>query len=302
MQHGVLLLDKPLGISSNIALQRVRRLYQGSKAGHTGTLDPLASGLLPICLGEATKFSQALLSADKSYEASVGLGFISSTGDAEGTLEPYGKPDFSAGQLQRVLASFTGPIDQIPPMHSALKKDGRPLYSYARAGETVTREPRKIIIKVIQLVDYENNTLRIRVDCSKGTYIRVLAEDIGKALECGGYLLSLRRTRIRELTLAEAVGLEELAAMDETCRLGQLLPVDRLVETLPVVHLSCEGSRRIVNGLAVADTTIPGGLVRLYDATGSFLGVGESRTDGMLVAKRLVSQLSGNRNKRLAVD
>src|SRR5260221_8923053 len=150
IHHGVLLLDKPAGISSNVALQRVRRLYAWSKAGHTGPLDPLATGLLPICLGEATKFSNPLLDADKTYEASIRLGFVSSTGDAEGILEPCASPEFTAAKLQQVLNSFIGPIDQVPPMHSAIKKDGKPLYRYAPAGETVARLPRKIIINSLQ--------------------------------------------------------------------------------------------------------------------------------------------------------
>ena len=290
MTNGVLLLDKPSGISSNVALQQVRRLYAWPKAGHTGTLDPLATGLLPICLGEATKFAHALLDADKTYKASIRLGFVSSTGDAEGVLEPYGRPDFTASQLQAVLGSFTGPIDQIPPMHSALKKDGRPLYSYARAGEFVARLPRKIIINALHYIDNKEDVLTVSVVCSKGTYIRVLAEDIGKALGCGGYLLALRRTSIRDLGLRTAISLDQLGEMDETSRLAQLLPVDRLVDILPVVTLGKEASQRIINGLAIADASADAGLVRLYDSTGAFLGLGEKLIDGTLIPKRLVSQ------------
>ena len=287
--HGILLLNKPAGLSSNIALQRVRRLFSWSKAGHTGTLDPLATGLLPICLGEATKFSHALLDADKTYEATVRLGFMSSTGDAEGVVEPYGKVDFSAARLEQVLASFLGPIEQIPPMHSALKKDGKPLYSYARAGETVVRAPRKVIINSLQLTDFECDVLKISVNCSKGTYIRVLAEDIGKALGCGGYLLALCRTGIRDLRLEDAIGLDQLGEMDETARASRLLPVDRLVAILPAVNLDQEASQRMVNGLAVSIGGAAAGLVRLYDAAGTFMGVGERREDGTLTSKRLVS-------------
>lgn len=290
MTHGVLLLDKPAGISSNVALQRVRRLYAWAKAGHTGTLDPLATGLLPICFGEATKFSHALLDADKSYEASIRLGLLSSTGDAEGILTPYGRPDFTAPRLQQVLASFVGPIEQIPPMHSALKKDGRPLYSYARAGEVVARQPRKIRIYTLQCIDNTNDVLNISVSCSKGTYVRVLAEDIGKALGCGGYLLALRRTGIRDLELVDAIGLDELGEMDETARAAQLLPIDRLVIVFPAVCLSQEAGQRLINGLTVSAINTTPGLVRLYDSTGAFLGVGENRVDGVLIAKRLVSQ------------
>jgi len=302
MNHGVLLLDKPAGLSSNVALQRVRRLFAWSKAGHTGTLDPLATGLLPICLGEATKFSHALLDADKSYEASIRLGFTSSTGDAEGILEPHGRPEFTAIELQTVLGAFTGPIDQIPPMHSALKRDGKPLYSYARAGEIVARQPRKIIIKSLQFIDCKDYVLKIRVDCSKGTYIRVLAEDIGKALGCGGYLVDLRRTAIRDLGLADAIGLDKLGEMDDTSRTARLLPVDRLVEILPAIYLGKEDSGRILNGLAVVDSAAVPGLVRLYDATKAFLGVGESRSDGTLIPKRLVAHASISKTAHLALD
>lgn len=290
MTHGVLLLDKPSGLSSNVALQRVRRLYAWAKAGHTGTLDPLATGLLPICLGEATKFSHSLLDADKTYEASIRLGFVSSTGDAEGILEPYVRPEFTAARLQQVLDSFIGPMDQVPPMHSAIKKDGRPLYSYARAGEIVVRHPRKILIKNLQFIDKKEDVLTILVDCSKGTYIRALAEDIGKALGCGGYLLALRRTGIRDLELRDAIGLEQLGEMDDAARVARLLPVDRLVDVLPAVCLSQEAGQRLISGLAVSAINTATGLVRLYDSTGAFLGVGESRIDGVLISKRLVSQ------------
>jgi tRNA pseudouridine55 synthase len=292
MTDGVLLLDKPAGLSSNVALQRVRRLFAWPKAGHTGTLDPLATGLLAICLGEATKFSHALLDADKSYEASIRLGFVSSTGDAEGTIEPYGEPDFTAAELSQVLDSFMGPIEQIPPMHSALKRDGKPLYSYARAGKTLSREPRNIIINSLQLIEKKDNCLKVSVGCSKGTYIRVLAEDIGKALGCGGYLLALRRTGIRDLGLADAIGLDQLGEMDEAARDARLLPIDRLVEILPAIHLDREASKRIVNGLPVSEAILAAGLVRLYDSAGCFIGVGEGRSDGMLIPKRLVSQPS----------
>lgn len=302
MNHGVLLLDKPAGLSSNVALQRVRRLYSWSKAGHTGTLDPLATGLLPICLGEATKFSHALLDADKTYEASIRLGLTSTTGDGEGVLEPYARPDFSEARLHQVLDSFKGPIEQIPPMYSALKKDGKPLYSYARAGKTIVREPRKIIINTLQFIDNKDDILTIVVDCSKGTYIRVLAEDIGKALGCGAYLLKLRRTGIRDLKLGDAIGLDELGEMDEPTRVARLLPVDRLVEVLPAVYLDTKASQRLVNGLAVYESGAASGLVRLYDSTKSFLGVGESRADGTLISKRLVSTAPVSRTGDSVLD
>lgn len=302
MIHGILLLDKPAGMSSNAALQSVRRLYAWPKAGHTGTLDPLATGLLPICFGEATKFSHALLDADKSYEASIRLGFTSSTGDAEGTLEPHRKPDVTPIRLQNVLDSFIGLIDQIPPMHSALKKDGKPLYSYARAGESVVRQPRKVIIKTLQLIERQTDIVKISVACSKGTYIRVLAEDIGKALGCGGYLQALRRVGIRDLRLEDAISLEKLQDMDEVNRTAQVLAVDRLVEFLPAVYLGHEASRRIVNGLAVSSVETVEGLVRLYDPMKAFMGLGKNGADGKLIAKRLISQLPAAQNRFLGFD
>jgi tRNA pseudouridine55 synthase len=300
--HGILLLDKPFGLSSNVALQRVRRLFAWSKAGHTGTLDPLATGLLPICLGEATKFSHALLDADKNYEATIRLGFTSSTGDAEGVIEPYGEPDFSEARMHQVLASFIGPIDQIPPMHSALKKDGKPLYSYARAGENVVRLPRKIIINTLQFIDKEYEVMKISVGCSKGTYIRVLAEDIGKSLGCGGYLLALRRTGIRDLGLEDAICLDQLGELNETARAARLLPVDRLVGILPAINLDQEATQRIVNGLAIEFGAAAVGLVRLYDATGTFLGVGEKRGDGTVIPKRLVSTAPRSKSSDSVLD
>jgi tRNA pseudouridine55 synthase len=289
MHNGVLLLDKPAGISSNVALQRVRRLFAWSKAGHTGTLDPLATGLLPICLGEATKFSHSLLDADKTYDATIRLGFTSSTGDAEGALAPGSLPDFGRAKLEAVLTSFVGPIEQVPPMHSALKKDGKPLYSYARAGVTVDRRPRNIIIKALQLIDIKENDITVKVECSKGTYIRVLAEDLGKSLGCGGYLLTLRRTGIRDLGLRNAIGLEQLSELGDADRAARILPVDSLVQILPAVSLDREASQRIVNGLAVLFAGSDTGLVRLYDAGGAFLGLGERSSDGVLLPKRLLS-------------
>lgn len=291
MSHGILLLDKPAGLSSNAALQRVRRLFGWPKAGHTGTLDPLATGLLPICLGEATKFSHALLSADKAYDAAIKLGFRSSTADAEGALEAGTEPAFSQERLLDVLRSFVGEIQQVPPMHSALKKDGRPLYDYARAGKFIERKPRNIIINLIQLIEYKYNIIRISVVCSKGTYIRVLAADIGEALGCGGYLLALRRTAVGDLSLAAAVTLDELAAQEPGERAARLLPMDSLVRGYPAVHLDAQASRRIINGLAV-QAVEKAGLIRLYDLQGGFMGIGECLDDGTLVPRRLVSTVS----------
>jgi len=258
--------------------------------------------LLPICLGEATKFSYALLDADKIYEASIRLGVVSSTGDAEGVLEPVAKPNFTQRLLENVLARFLGVIEQVPPMHSALKKDGRPLYKYARAGEIVVREPRKVLITQLQLTDIDGDDITVTVGCSKGTYIRVLAEDIGAALGCGGYLLSLRRTGIRDLTVGDATSLEALAEMDDLSRRARLLPVDRLVQFLPALHLPSEATQRIINGLRVLDVRCGAGLFRLYDLAGNFIGIGESTSNGMLTAKRLVAQLRKPVHEQLLLE
>lgn len=288
--HGVLLLDKPPGLSSNAALQRTRKLFNWAKGGHTGTLDPLATGLLPVCLGEATKYSHTLLDADKTYEAIIRLGFTSSTGDAEGDIQPVSDPDFSEQRLAEVLRSFVGAINQVPPMHSALKRDGRPLYEYARAGQEIVREAREITIKSLELTGFTlPGALSIRVACSKGTYIRVLAEDIGKALDCGGYLAGLRRTAIADLHLSDAISLETLESLAPESRIGCLLPVDRLLRGLPLVVLDAEGARRVCNGLPATATTANPGLSRLYDPSDRFLGMGEVGDDGTVLPKRMIA-------------
>lgn len=288
--HGVLLLDKPAGLSSNAALQRTRKLFNWAKAGHTGTLDPLATGLLPVCLGEATKYSHALLDADKTYEALIRLGFSSSTGDAEGRIEPVSAPDFTERRLAEVLDAFVGVIRQTPPMHSALKRDGRPLYEYARAGEEIAREPREITIRSLEMTGFTPpGDLSVRVACSKGTYIRVLAEDIGKALGCGGYLLGLRRTRIADLEISGATSLETLENLAPEGRAGCLLPVDRLLLGLPMIRLDPEGARRVCNGLPATALGANPGLSRLYDSSDRFLGMGEVGDGGTVLPKRMIS-------------
>lgn len=291
MIHGVLLLDKPAGLTSNAALQRVRRLFGRIKAGHTGTLDPLATGLLPICLGEATKFSHSLLDADKTYEAVIRLGFVSSTGDAEGAIQEAGMPDFDDEKLQEVVRAFTGPILQRPPMHSALKKDGRPLYEYARAGIEVDRPVRNILIKKLEVIDLKKNVLSIKVTCSKGTYIRVLAQDMGDALDCGGYLMALRRTRIADLDIAAAIGLEDLEKSRPVVAATHVLPVDLLVRAYPALRLDSAEAKRVSTGLEVrlAVEVVPQGPVRLYGPTGNFLGVGEGRSGGIVAPKRILA-------------
>ncbi len=258
--HGVLLLDKPLGLSSNDALIRAKRLLRANKAGHTGTLDPLATGLLPLCFGEATKFSQDLLDADKTYEATVRLGQRTSTGDAEGEVIAERPVRCDAAALNEALARFVGAIEQVPPMHSALKKDGRPLYEYARAGQTVERAARRVTIHEIALLGCElpgAPVFAMRVTCSKGTYIRTLAEDIGEALGCGAHLTALRRTAVGDLTLDGAVTLEQLAEHDDAARPAVLAPVDALLQRCVPVTLDATATQRFLQGQRIAGRDLP---------------------------------------------
>ena len=251
--HGVLLLDKPLGLSSNQALQKAKWLLRAEKAGHTGTLDPLASGVLPLCFGAATKFSQLHLDADKTYETTVRLGQKTSTGDAEGNVVQTREVNCTPGQVVEVLDRFMGPISQVPPMHSALKKDGKALYEYARDGETVEREPRQVVIHDLDLLDMRlqgnEPQLRLRVRCSKGTYIRTLGEDIGEALGCGGHLTSLRRIATGDFDESQCTTLQALEALEEGDRLALLQPVQMLLEKHTVVTLGAEDAGRFLSGL-----------------------------------------------------
>ena len=250
--HGVLLLDKPLGLSSNNALQRCKWLLRAEKAGHTGTLDPLATGVLPLCFGAATKFSQLQLEADKTYEATVRLGVKTSTGDTEGeVIEERAVPSLTASRLGEVARQFTGPITQVPPMHSALKKDGRPLYEYARAGEEVEREARNVVIHEIALdaLAGSGDTLLMTAKVSKGTYIRTLGEDIGEALGCGAHLTSLRRIATGQYRIDECMTLDALEALSEEERLDCLRPVDSLLPGHARVDLDAENSGRFLSGL-----------------------------------------------------
>jgi tRNA pseudouridine55 synthase len=284
---GVLLLDKPLGLTSNNALQKVRRLFSAAKGGHTGTLDPLATGLLPLCFGEATKFSADLLDADKIYEAVIGLGVTTDSGDAEGAVIATAAVDVSEGDVSRVLPQFTGDLQQIPPMHSALKRNGRPLYELARQGIEVEREPRAVTIHAIDCLSFSGDLLTLRVSCSKGTYIRVLAADIGQALGCGAHLAALRRTAVGALDLARAVTLAELEALDEAGRAGRLQPVDTLLQSLPVLSIEGEAAERFRHGNPVDLQPGLAGKIRVY-ANGRLIGVGEPGPDGRLWPKRLV--------------
>lgn len=284
---GVLLLDKPLGLTSNDALQKARRLFSAAKGGHTGTLDPLATGLLPLCFGEATKFSADLLDADKTYEAVLKLGVTTDTGDAEGAVTGTVAVDAAESAILSVLPRFIGNIQQIPPMHSALKRDGRPLYELARQGIEVERAPRAVTVHAIDCLGFAGGLLTLRVACSKGTYIRVLAADIGQALGCGAHLTALRRTRVGDLDLAGAVTLAELEALDEAERAGCLQPVDALLRNLPVVSVAGEAAERFRHGNPVDLQPGLGGKIRVY-ADGRLIGVGEPGSDGRLWPKRLV--------------
>jgi tRNA pseudouridine55 synthase len=287
---GLLLLDKPAGVTSNRALQQARRLLNAQKAGHTGTLDPLATGLLPVLLGEATKFSADLLAADKSYRATLRLGVTTSTGDAEGDVLSQRPVNVAPGEVEAALAQFTGAIDQVPPMHSALKHQGRPLYALARAGVAVPRAPRRVRISGLWQVEQKGDTLIVDVDCSKGTYVRVLAEDVGRALGCGAHLEALRRTRVGALAVEDATGLAELEALPLDQRRRLLRPLDELLTTLPRVALDADLTRRFRQGQRLAIDAAPRGeRVRVYGADNALLGTATVNEHGVVGPERLLS-------------
>ena len=288
---GVLLLDKPSGITSNAALQTARRLLAARKAGHTGTLDPMASGLLPLTFGEATKFSQMLLDADKAYEAGVKLGIQTDTGDAEGTVLSVQPVAVDETELRAVLARFTGEIEQTPPMYSALKRDGKPLYEYARAGIEIERAPRRVTITELTLLTFQKDRIVLRVACSKGAYIRSLAMDIGAALGCGAHLDALRRTRIGDFDLSASVTLDTIEGSAPTQRDALLAPVDALLKRFPKLELESAAARLILQGQPLCPLgweETPRDCVRLYGPDG-FLGLGQWKEDGRLWPKRLIA-------------
>ena len=289
--HGVLLLDKDAGVSSNAALQRARRLYRAEKAGHTGTLDPLASGLLPLCFGAATKFAQASLDADKRYLARLRLGVTTTTGDLEGeVVRSVPGIEVDRDALARACAGFVGEIAQVPPMHSALKVDGKPLYAYARAGVDVERAPRRVRIDAIRVVEGAGDLWTLDVACSKGTYVRTLAEDIGAALGCGAHLAALRRIGSGALALRDALPFADLDALaDDAARDARLLPPDVLVAASPEVALAGDDAGRFLAGLRRRIEREDAPLVRVYGPEpGAFLGTGHVRA-GELIATRLLS-------------
>jgi tRNA pseudouridine55 synthase len=291
--RGILLLDKPLGITSNSALQDVKRLFKAQKAGHTGSLDPLADGLLPICFGAATKVSAFLLDADKHYLVRVKLGVTTATADAEGeVLETKPVDGISESDIQRVVAEFAGDIEQIPPMYSALKHKGERLYKLARDGIEVEREPRQVTIHNITMQGYSEPEFDLDVHCSKGTYIRTLAEDIGKKLGCGAHVTALRRTGVGPYGADSMVTMEQIqqlaeegfSALDEL-----LLPIDSALAAWPEVKLTADGTFYLKQGQPVLVPNAPTeGMVRIYDANGSFMGAGEILDDGRVAPRRMM--------------
>lgn len=290
---GVLILNKPLTFSSNAALQKVRWLFNANKAGHTGSLDPLATGVLPICFGEATKFSQYLLNADKRYEVVMQLGITTATGDAEGQVLEQKPVNCTEQDLLAVLPRFRGEISQIPPMYSAIKKDGQPLYKLARAGEVVDREPRQITIDELELLSFEGDKARLVVSCSKGTYIRTLVEDIGQVLGCGAHVAMLCRTEAGPFHLEQAIDLEMLIELQEKSgseALDQfLLPVDAGLLHWPSLELTEHTSYYWLHGQPVRVPEAPlNTYIRVRDHQGRFIGIGEVANDGRLAPKRLI--------------
>ncbi len=287
--HGVLLLDKPLGLSSNDAMQKVKRMLRAEKAGHTGTLDPLATGLLPICFGAATKFSQLNLEADKAYVATLKLGEKTTTGDREGEVIATRPVAFDEARLLASLESLRGEIDQVPPMHSALKVDGRTLYELARQGKEVERAPRRITIHALDLLSCSADTMEIAVRCSKGTYIRTLAEDLGELLGCGAHLAGLRRTASGPLDLAQAVTLEQLEAMDDAARLARLLSPDLLLADCPAIRLPADEAGKLLAGMRRRTAAAPADRVRAFGPEPhAFLGSARV-VAGELIPERLLS-------------
>jgi len=290
---GVLLLDKPAGVGSNAVLQSVKRLYAAAKAGHAGTLDPLASGLLMVLFGEATKFSQLALDADKEYAAHACLGVTTTTGDADGKVLERKPCSVRDEDIEPVLARFRGDSEQVPPMYSALKHAGRPLYALARAGREVPRAPRRIRVHVLQLLRFAEDSVELRVRCSKGTYIRSLVEDIGRALGCGAHVSALRRTASGAFCVVDAVTLEQLQSDTAEARDARLLPLERLLGGLPRVDLPAALAERFARGQALRIAQAPAGQCCVYGQQGRLLGLGECRSPGELRPRRLVNHASG---------
>lgn len=287
--HGVLLLDKPLGLSSNDALQKAKRLFRAEKAGHTGTLDPLASGLLPLCFGAATKFSQTSLDADKRYTATLTLGQTTTTGDLEGSLVQERPVQTTRADIDAAGLRFSGAIEQRPPMHSALKHEGKPLYEYARQGIDIERSTRSIVIHRIDVVEWQGATLVLDIRCSKGTYVRTLAEEIGEALGCGAHLAALRRTGSGPLDIADAITLEQLAALDERARDAALLAPDVLLADWTALRLAADEAGRFLTGLRRRVDAPDNDRVRVYGPEPKALLGAAHICAGELIPDRLLS-------------
>ena len=290
---GIVVLDKANGLSSNAALQEVKRLYEANKAGHAGSLDPLATGVLPVCLGEATKVSQFLLDSDKRYRARIKLGIRTDTGDSEGSIiERNERIRVSREAIERALTKFKGEVEQVPPMHSAIKMNGVPLYKLARKGITVEREPRLVTLYQICLVEFVNSELELEISCSKGTYIRTIADDLGQELGCGAHVIELRRTQAGVFTEKDSISSEELALEKENRGLDKidqfLIPMDRAIQDLPEVNLPSITASHVKNGQAVLVRHLPkNGLVRMYEDE-QFIGIGSIDDDGKVAPKRLI--------------
>jgi len=290
--NGVLLLDKPVGPSSSAILQAVKRLLEAEKAGHAGTLDPLASGLLPLLFGEATKFAQFGLDAIKEYRAQVRLGVATDTGDAEGQVIDRQPVNVDEGGMAQALARFRGEIEQVPPMYSALKHEGQPLYALARAGRSVERAARKVTVHELELLERAGDVLHLRIRCSKGTYVRQLAVDLGLALGTVAHLEALRRTRVAGFRLDQAVTLDDLQALGDEARRTWLLPPDSLLEGLPRIDLPAALAERFLQGQAVAlqaEPAVRPGPCRVYREAGALLGVGEAGPGDELHPARLLA-------------
>ena len=289
----MLLLDKPFGISSNGALQQAKRLYQAAKAGHTGNLDPIATGLLPVCFGEATKFSQFLLDAGKTYQATFKLGKTTTTGDSEGEITSSHDVTLTLEQVEQALKPFVGPILQVPPMHSALKFQGKALYTYARAGIEIERVARPVTIYSLSLDSFSGDELSVTVACSKGTYIRVLGEDLGRVLGCGAYMQALRRTRIGRFDIDQTITLDQLDGLDMAARDASLLPPDCLLDSFPKLTLDKDSTHYFRQGQAIwLPKQVHEGVVVLYDENQALVGIGEVAEDGKIAPKRLVVESS----------
>lgn len=286
---GVLLLDKPYAMTSNAALQTARRLLNAQKAGHTGTLDPLASGLLALTFGEATKFSADLLHADKTYIAGIKLGQKTTTGDLEGDFLQNRPVRVNRADIEKALNAFRGDILQVPPMFSALKRDGKTLYDLAREGVSIERQARSVRIEKLEILEFADELLTVEVTCSKGTYIRVLAEDIGEALGCGAHLASLRRIKVGVLSLEDAVTLQALETMSVDERLATLKPLDALMQTLPAVHLSENDRVRFCHGQRLALGLPSCSRVRVYGPDEQMVGTARVNERGVLEPERLIA-------------